>query len=328
MVIAAAIALTGCEDRSRRVEPAPVGTGPIDPVSVRVGELLAQLRGGDRGERADAIEQIRGLASRRALDTDEGIALVYALPSVPIGEGDEVDAQTAVVAALAEDPRLPYLPAIEQVAGALGPRARTRAIALVGMIDDPTAARFFLRLLAAYPDESPGLAFAHLKAHPQQADALFPELLALAERPTLFYDVLGTALAYCGDGKLRPRALGAHAGPILEAYREARELLLPRQDEEGVAWMTAQSYAEARAGAALLLDLMGCMPLDVVETDLREALDYRDPVLLYYATNSLLTHGVVPPAEVLARIAASDETREWLRAMLADADRPELFPAQ
>jgi hypothetical protein len=263
---------------------------------VRVDELLAQLRDDLPAEQVDAIEQVRGLARRRALTEEEGLALLRAAPSI--------EPQAALVAALAEDPRMPYLPVIEDLAGALAPEARTRAIAMVGMIDDPTAARTFLRLVAAFPDDSPSLAFAHLKEHPQQADVLFPALLPLTRHPALTADVLATAVAYCGEGRMRPHLLAQEADRLLALYRAGPE---PEQ-------------------AALLLDLMGCMPLELVEADLRRALESDDPVLLYYACNSLLTHGVVPPSEVLARIAASDQTRDWLRALLDDAGRPELFP--
>lgn len=327
LALAALILASGCKGRSRRAEPAPEGSGgPIDPISVRVGELLAQLRDPEPAERGDAIDQIRGLASRHALDTDEGIALLRALPTIAVATGDQLDAQTAVVAALAEDPRMPYLPVIEEIADELGPQARTRAIALIGMIDDPTATRYFLRLLRAFPDQSPSLAFAHLQQHPQQADVLFPELVALAEHPALFDDVLYTALAYCGAGVVAPPVLAEHAPELLAGYRAARELLLPRQKSKGVAWMFAESYAEARDDAGLLLDLMGCLPYELVHTDLTEALDYEDPQLLYYTVNSLLTHQVALRGRTLEKIAASDETRAWLFDTLVNVEQPQLFP--
>jgi hypothetical protein len=327
LALAALILAVGCKSRSRRAEPAPERNGgPIDPISVRVGELLAQLRDADPAERGDAIDQIRGLASRHALDTDEGIALLRALPTIAVATGDQLDPQTAVVAALAEDPRMPYLPVIEEIAGELGAQARTRAIALIGMIDDPTAARYFLRLLRAFPDESPSLAFAHLMQETPQADVLFPELIALAEHPALFDDVVYTALHYCGSGELAPAVLAEHSPALLASYRAAREMLLPRQRSQGVAWMFAESYAEARDDAGLLLDLMGCMPYELVETDLIDALDYQDPALLYYTVNSLLTHRVPLRGRVLEKIAASDETRIWLYETLRGAEQPGLFP--
>ena len=160
---------------------------------------------------------------------------------------------------------MPYLPVIEEVADELGAQARTRAIALTGMIDDPTAARYFLRLLRAFPEESPSLAFAHLQQTPQQADVLFPELLGLAEHPALFDDVLYTTLQYCGAGDLPAGTFTDHTADLIAGYRAAREQLLPRQKKSGVAWMFAQSYAETRDDAGLLLDLRGCMPREQVE---------------------------------------------------------------
>jgi hypothetical protein len=327
LALAALILATACRSKERRAEPVSEGSGgPIDPISVRVGELLAQLRDPDPAERGDAIDQIRGLASRHALDTDEGIALLRALPSIAVATGDQLDPQTAVVAALAEDPRMPYLPVIEEIAGELGPQARTRAIALIGMIDDATAARYFLRLLRAFPDESPSLAFAHLQEQPQQADVLFPELVGLAEHPALFDDVIFTALAYCGAGEVGPGVLAEHSPDLLASYRAAREQLLPRQRSSGVAWMYAESYAATRYEAGLLLDLMGCLPYDLVQTDLAEALEYEDPELLYYTVNSLLTHQVPLRGKVIEKIAASDATRAWLFETLVKAQQPHLFP--
>lgn len=314
------VALCACKGRA--VPDAAPREGPIDPVSVRVTELLGQLRGDDLAEREDAIGQIRGLTSRRALETEEGIALLRALSTLRGAE------QTAIVAALVEDPRMPYLPVIEAVAPALDATARTWAIALVGMIDDPAAARTFLRLLERHPGASPSLAFAHLQGHPQQPRVLFPALLDFLDRPVLFDDVLSTALAYCEAGRLPPELLAGHAPRILAIYREAREQLVPRQQVKGTAWRWAESYAETREDAALLLDLMGCMPAELVVADLEAALDYRDPRLLYFATRSLLTHGRAPRGPVLAALGADRETRVWLFDLVADAGRPELFPSR
>jgi len=323
-VLIALLATAACKDVTPPRRDAAPGHGPIDPVSVRVSELLRDLNYNARA-RSEAITQIRGLTGRRALDPEEGIALLRGLPGLPLDDG--IDTQTAIVAALAEDPRMSYLPVIEEVAARLGPEARTRAIALVGMIDDPTAGRTFLRLLERFPDRSPSLAFAHLRANPQQSTVLFPALLRLSPHPALFRDVLSTALAYCDQGKLAAPGLAREAPHLLEAYRDARELLVPKQRAGAAAW-TAESYAAAREDAALLLDLMGCLPAEAVTADLQAALTYQDPRLLYPAVRSLLTHGATPPPKVLERIAASDETRVWLYQLLDDAHRLELFPAR
>jgi len=325
-VLIALLLTTACQERPSRRDGAPAARGgPIDPISVRVSELLRDLHGGSRA-RAEAIEQIRGLTTRHALDPEEGIALLRSLPD--LAPAADLDPQTAIVAALAEDPRMSYLPVIEEVAARLAPAPRIRAIALVGMIDDPTAARTFLRLLGRFPDQSPSLAFAHLRASPQQARVLFPALLPLASHPMLFRDILSTALAYCDQGRLPASLLAREAPQVIEAYHDARDLLLPAQRWSGTAWMYADSYAAAREDAIMLLDLMGCLPADLVAPELHGALSYQDPRLLYTATRSLLTHGEAPPAKVLDRIAASDETRVWLWQLLQDAGRFELFPAR
>jgi hypothetical protein len=320
----------GCRNRHAPA-PEPTSTrdgGPIDPISVRAAELVADLHDLDPRTRNDAVEQIRGLTGRHALTEEEGIAILRALPAVPAPIDDAVDTQTAVIASLADDPRMPYLPAIEDIAADLRPGARARALALVGMIDDPTAARTFLRLLARHPDPSPSLAFAHLQQHPQQVDVLFPALLDLTTHPTLFDDITTTALAYCDLGLLTPAALASHAAPLLATYREQRDELMPAQKPTGVAWMWRDTYVESRNVASVLLDLFGCLPADVVAADLTDALTYRDPHLLYVATRSLLGHDQVPPPAVIDRIAASDETRVWLYQLLTDAGRLELFPAR
>ncbi len=330
--LAAVLVLAACSD-ARSPAPAPVPTratdgGLIDPISVRADELLGDLRSADPAVRGVAIDQIRGLTGRRALTEDEGLAILRGLPAVPAPADGEVDAQNAVIAALAEDTRMPYLRAIEEIAGDLRPTARGRALALVGMLDDPTAARTFLRLLASHPEPSPSLAFAHLQQHPQQVDVLFPALLDLTVHPSLFEDVATTALAYCDQGLVTPATLAPHADPLLTAYREHRDELLPAQRATGVGWMWRDSYAELRRVAALLLDLFGCLPADAVAQDLHAALALKDPHLLYVAARSLLSHGTTPPAATLERIAAADETRVWLHQLLSDADRLDLFPAR
>ena len=330
-ILALITAAAACKERGRRDAPAAGdgdARGPIDPISVRVSELLADLRSLDAAARGDAIDQIRGLTSRRALAEEEGIALLRALPELEAHDDTPPDPQTAIVAALADDLRMSYLPVIEDVAARLRPAARRRAIAAVGMVDDPTAARTFLRLLGRFPADPPALAFAHLRASPQQPRVLFPAMLDLADHPLLFEEVLATALAYCERGRLRREALSEHAAAILEHYRDAAELLGPKQRATGTAWMWTETYAAERDQAAIVLDLMGCMPEEVVLEDLRAALAFQDPRLLYAATRSLLTHGEPPPPKVLDRIAAAPETRGWLLELLDDAGRRDLFPAR
>jgi hypothetical protein len=332
LALCALVATTGCRERAATPRPEPAvprdDPGPVDPVSVRAGELLADLRSADPHTRTIAVDQIRGLSGRHALTEEEGLALLRGLPTVPPPPLGGVDLQVAVLAALSEDPRLPYLRAIEDVAADLRPAARARALALVGMIDDPTAARTFLRLLDHHPDPSPSLAFAHLQQHPQQLDVLFPALLALTTHPALFEDVATTALAWCDRGFATPSSFAPHADTLLGVYRDQREALIPLQKPSGVAWMWRDTYAEPRRVASMLLDLFGCLPFDLVSTDLTEALTYRDPHLLYVATRSLMSHDVVPPAAIFERMAAADETRVWLYQLLVDADRRDLFPAR
>jgi hypothetical protein len=329
LALLAAAACNRAEPRRDPSDARPRGAGPVDPVSVRVDELLGQLRSDRASDRGEAIDQIRGLASRHALDTSEAVALLRALPSLAPPPPGGVDPQTAVVAALAEDSRMDLLPVVEEIAPRLRPAARARAIALVGMIDDPTAARTFLRLVRRHHQDSPSLAFAHLQERPQQPRVLFPALLELADHPAMFGDVVSTALAYCEQGLIAPEVLAVHADSLLATYQASRDVLVEAQRPSGSAWMWGDSYAAPREDASLLLDLFGCMPLDVVSDALADALrSYRDPRLLYVATRSWIEHGQVPAARVLDRIAASPQTRMWLFELLKDAGQLELFPAR
>jgi hypothetical protein len=107
------------------------------------------------------------------------------------------------------------------------------------------------------------------------------------------------------------------------------DILHRREDRlqaQGIAWMWEESYQEARNEAGLLLDLLTYFPADRVEKPLRQALEYSDWRLKYFAVVSLLRLGKPVDAKHLQDVASSAEMRNWLYDFLKKIDKSSLFP--
>jgi hypothetical protein len=92
--------------------------------------------------------------------------------------------------------------------------------------------------------------------------------------------------------------------------------------------MWDKKYAEDRQRAGVLLDLLGYLPADRVEADLRGALKYRDPRLKHFAIVSLLKHNLEVPPKDVAEVATHAEMRNWLYGRLSELGKLSLYPAQ
>ncbi len=135
------------------------------------------------------------------------------------------------------------------------------------------------------------------------------------------------ALNAVDKGIITDAELAPFAAASVELYRPMRERLRKQEQAEGDDWIWTDEYAPDRAHASLLLDLMGHMPLDAVQSDLTEALASRDPRLQYFAAKSLFALGQEVSSAAIEQIAASAEYRNSLYETLVKIGRTDLMPA-
>ena len=115
---------------------------------------------------------------------------------------------------------------------------------------------------------------------------------------------------------------------MLAAYRSARDVLIPEQDHHGPDWLWDDDYADQRARAGLLLDLLGYFPGEETVRELESALRFTDPLPRFYAAASLLRLGEPVADGVLAELARSDEVRARLFDLLAERQELDRLPAE
>jgi len=112
----------------------------------------------------------------------------------------------------------------------------------------------------------------------------------------------------------------------LSTYAELKKILFPAQQKEGQAWMFEEDYIDPRAGASLILDILGYFPGADTESELQEALSYDDPRLKFFAATSLLQLGIDVAPRHIFQVAASPEMRNWLYDRLVELGKESLYP--
>lgn len=113
---------------------------------------------------------------------------------------------------------------------------------------------------------------------------------------------------------------------LLATYEEQKRRLLPAQQPHGLAWMFDEDYVDMRAGASLILDILGYFPAPDTQLELQESLNYDDPRLKFFGITSLLRLGIDVAPRHIFQIAASPEMRNWLYERLVELGRESLYP--
>lgn len=321
----------GCKrDRGRAPEQKKETAAMPSSGSERVKLLIQRLQSQEGETRRGALAELQGGsgAKRSSFSVAESVELLRAATmDFPGTTAGLWDTPTWIIAAVADEPRVDYLPVLKEIFPRLGPSARERALDLLSGIDDAGAAETFISMLKEHATEiSSPPPLIRLQRQPHHPDILFPRLLELATNAALADDIYLTTLAYCEKGLLPAARIAGHTDPLLAAYRNERDWLVPRQAGKGDGWLWEEDYQERRNKAALLLDLFGHLSLQEVEADLLQALDYRDARLVYFSLASLLRHAREVPPRALDLVAASPEMRNSLYEKLKGTNRMELFP--
>jgi hypothetical protein len=303
LAMLAAVALAGAckrEAAPKRQVPGPTDDAAPLVETERIRILVGKLQSTDEAVRERALDDLRAFE----LTAGEGIQLLEATRlAFPAHEGIVADIPGWIMIAVGKAPDERYIPVVERLFPGWRPGLRAHALGILRYIDTPAAADAAVRLFVAHGRD----------------------LVADEEAG---YDAALAMLEVCEARKLTPGRLAPAAPWLIEQYREQRDWLKPRQQTTGVAWRVAEDYAPHRDRAALFLDLLGCLPATTVEVELRDALTFRDPRLVFFAATSLLSAGATVSPETLELVAASPEMRGHLLTELERTGRRALFPAR
>lgn len=294
-------------------------------------ELLDQLQGADAAVRERAIRRIRR-RGRQGFTVEQGMLILKA-SSLPYPPRLEPACDTAVdlLRAVLQVPYPEYLPAIVARFPHWSRRARREALQGLMRIDDARAVEAVMQIVRTHAPAGrlPALPMGQHGRHPDHADLFLPELLDYLELPRIAFSIATLTLSFASAQLIDSAMLLPHADRLLAMFRRRRDWLGPRQQSDGVGWMWEPGYHERRWKAGVLLDLLGYVPTEEVEAELRRALlEFTDPRLRMGTLLSLLRHDAAVDPRQVADVAANAECRKWLFDGLHRLERAHLFPAE
>jgi hypothetical protein len=129
---------------------------------------------------------------------------------------------------------------------------------------------------------------------------------------------------------LSEKEVGPFGKELLAAYakRHARLSAMQRPDPQVCeSWVNDLEYAEMRDEAGVLLDLLGFVRSEDAERAIRQGATLTDAQLKYFAVRSLYRLGKPVDSEALSAVAANDEHRGKLFAVLATHGESYRMPA-
>jgi hypothetical protein len=288
--------------------------------------ILEALRSADEKVRAEALDKLHKLANG-PVSLELGLKAIRAAAQVNrLHPTEQKGASAALIAVAASRPRMEYVPVIVELFDKFSESAMERALGLLADLEERKAAVAYVEIVRKHADRLPGLATTQLEKKPRHVDVFFPELFNFTKHPPLLADVYRLCYAYSKAGVLTRQTLGPFADHALADYKKIAEKLRPMQKAEGIAWMRADGYVDLRIEAGLLLDVLGFFPADKVEPELRRALEYRDPQLVFFAIVALFRLDKDVDSKHVAVVGANAEMRLYLYHELKKRDRLTLCP--
>ena len=305
-------------------------TPKTDPVR-RLDRILEMLWDQDEKVREAGMKDLTEFQKEtKALGLQVGLkALRAAARPYPFDYPDPGRVSGELIALADARPLPEYIPVVVELFGRFPDDAKWRAQVLLAALESREAAEALMTIVRTHAPTGklPSLITGRLVRKLRHPDVFFPEILKYtSSSPKLSFEIHHFCLDHCEAQLLSPAQRAALTDPILSSYRELSQKLRPAQKDQGIAWIWQDSYQDARHHAGLLLDLLGYLPADRVEKPLRDALEYRDPRLKYFALISLLRLGKAVDPKHVEDVAGSAEVRNWLYTSLKELDKSSLFP--
>jgi len=132
----------------------------------------------------------------------------------------------------------------------------------------------------------------------------------------------------CDNPLLRKDNLVPHAERMLKLFRNLHHFLLSDRMETDLAWRYGEVYSYAQYDAITLLILFRHLRYLEIYAALEDAEEMHDPLLQYYALESLHRLGKTVSPKAIADTATSAQTRNMLYNHLREIGKPELYPRE
>jgi hypothetical protein len=265
----------------------------------------------------------------KAPGSQNGLKALRAAARPYLFEKPEPGRVSAELVAVAYSTPLPeYIPVVVELFDKFSDDAKWRAQVIITALESRDAAEAFMTIVRTHSPTGklPSLLAARLVNKPRHPDVLFPEILTYASDQKLASEIYRLCLAYCEAKLLPPEKLAPFTDQVLKSYTDLAEKLRAAQKDHGIAWMWEEAYEESRHDAGLLLDLLGHFHGNMVEKQLRQALEYKDPRLKYFAIISLIRLGSPVDKTDVEDVASYAEMRNWLYIKLKQLGKSSLFP--
>lgn len=254
------------------------------------------------------------------------VATHLAFPPQPLSWQDPAH---ELVFPLVRSPHAALVAPIRALYPAAPPRVQTAMLAILGAIATRRAAQAILACVVehGWPARIYPRVWTELRKLARFGDALFPELLLRAGKH--IGDVTDVFAGAVASGALDIDALDlAPLAPLVEAELAKVLARAERAQRPGAAitWRFGERYAPIRAACGTWLDLAGYFARPRLVALVRRGTKLADPRLAAFAASAHLRQGGTVAAPLLARIAASHETRDLLWSLLDTLDQARLFP--
>ncbi len=337
LLFLAALLAAGC-DRRRLDEAitrprAELGTEAVKPSAdavSRFDHILEMLWNKDEKVRETAMNDLAAFQKdMKEPGPQVGLkALRAAARPYPFEKPEPSRVSAALVAVASSTPLPEYIPAVVELFDKFSDDAKWQAQVIITELESRDAAEAFMTIVRTHAPTGklPSLLTAPLEMKPRHPDVLFPEILKYASNRKLSSEIYRLCLAYCQANLLPPETLAPFTDQVLKSYTDLAAKLRPAQKDHGIAWMWEEPYEEPRHEAALLLDLLGHFHGNLVEKQLRAALEYKDPRLKHFALISLIRLGKPVDKKDVEDVASYAEMRNWLYIALKQLASSSLFP--
>ncbi|MEP7219288.1 MAG: hypothetical protein ABI876_10250 [Bacteroidota bacterium] len=293
--------------------PLMIAVADCQSQSTRLTKILHDLHSNSIEVRDTAYQRLIELSNVK-LTHEESVQVMEATGEHYSPLSDSKSEITAGLFFVAEKSSVPeYILIVRRLFARYPMKEKIEAINMLGTIDDKKSVEGTAELILEF--ENRICAGAAKESVQQRTEHVLVDIA--------MYEVLLNDVKKQWIGKELMQRLSP---AILCATRSYGNLLGPMQSSLGTDDINWEEYAILHYNMAYLLDILGYIPGDEEEKELRNAMDLSDPYLKLFDICSLLRRGITaPPAEFL-RVAQSGETRNLLYDNLTELKRIDLFP--
>jgi hypothetical protein len=203
--------------------------------------------------------------------------------------------------------------------------AKNEALRFLSNYDDLKSITLFKELALKYPSGITYLPMGILNKNFKYKDIIFPDLLDLTDQESTDSEVLLLFLDYLNSNQLNSHDFLTFKTKFVSLSEKYREIIKNLEKTDIDIWDDGD-YQNARFKAGIIADLLGYFNDENVKSELENYLSLTDNKLVMFASISLLKMGDEIKPELIERIAADSECRQWLFNNLISLKKLDLFP--